>query len=216
MIERIDVDVRTGSRVEQVLEAGNKVVGSFPSKSSSRAATYNCIKQSLVINLAMTVSRLYDKGSRRFSPNDKDLASIPLMIRIVKQKRCQKRIIDTAFRNWFPVDSSEYFRNKSKDDAKTAIDRAIQIYDEKVASAQHRHYRTLLKRLRDSELAHSKLEEYLDRKPTYNHLFHLMAAAREITELLTLAVRGHNIRYSELVASIESNANDFWSKALRP
>lgn len=215
MIERIDVDVRTGSRVEQVLEEGNKIVGCIPVKNNSHAATYNCIKQSLVMNLAMTVARLYDNGSRRFSANDKDIASIPLMIRLVKQKRCQKKIIETAFKNWFPVDTSEHFKNKSRDDAKRAIEKAIQIYEERVSSARHRHYKTLLKRLRDSELAHSKLEEYLDRKPTYNQLFHLMDAARDITELVALAVRGNNIYYSELVVSMNSNANKFWNKALK-
>jgi hypothetical protein len=39
--------------------------------------------------LAITLARLFDRGSKRFHDNYKDIASIPLALRLLRQTRCR-------------------------------------------------------------------------------------------------------------------------------
>lgn len=214
MVSRIQDDVSTGSRAEAVLEKGNEVGGSLLGSNQVHAQTYNCLKQSLVLNIAMTTARLYDQGTKRYHPNHRQLASIPLLVRLLRQKRCREHLVEEAYLTWMPHDTPDELREKCKQNASEAIDKVIDIYRQEIASPRRRHCRKLLKQFRDTEMAHTKLEEYQLLRPTYSQLFQLLSAARGILEAAKFAVSGQPLYLEDMKSGIELNSRDFWNKAL--
>lgn len=83
-------------KIEATLEIGNAIVLKMPDKDIPGVGAYNIIQHSLSFDLAMHIARLFDKGSGRYHANQKDAASIPLMIRLLRQKRCKRMLADRA------------------------------------------------------------------------------------------------------------------------
>jgi hypothetical protein len=84
---------------EAALETANDIVMASPDAERPGPVTYKTVAQSLELNLAMSLARLYDPGSKNWHPNKRDLASIPLIVRLLKQKRCQDELARRA-RAW--------------------------------------------------------------------------------------------------------------------
>jgi hypothetical protein len=90
MIALIEDNVLIGLNIEAALESANDIVSSTTEgKNLYGAECYNTIANSLALNLAITLARPFDSGASRFHPNKRDIASIPLLVRLLTQKRCQ-------------------------------------------------------------------------------------------------------------------------------
>lgn len=211
MVDRIGTNVTTALWAEAILEAGNKKVVASSGMVFLGAIAYNTIVHSLMLSLALSLARLYDIGTRKRHPNERDVASIPLIIRLLKQKRCQERLLDQA-RNWTPhLFGMEEVHARS---CERAIKSAVDAYDKLVSISQGR---AMVKRLRDfrnKQLAHSLMNDVIKALPTYNDLFTLMDVARDVMEHARLAVEGHNEDIKQAERIILEQGDAFWDHAL--
>ncbi|MBX5272621.1 hypothetical protein HJB99_28835 [Rhizobium sp. NLR17b] len=197
-------------RIEATLEAGNNVVGSMEDRSIPGAGTYNTIKQSLGYDLAMHLARLYDVGTRHRHPNERDVASIPLMVRLLRQRRCQAALRNRA-RNGMPENPNRLTMYER--DCMAAIERASQAYSNTFKGEHGRGGLKTLKAFRDTFMAHSLLTD-VEADPRYNQLFKLTDSAREFVEAARLAIDLANSSFDLSEKLFEKDATTFWEAAL--
>lgn len=129
-----DLDIVLAS--EAALETANAIVKATPGAKRPGAHTYNVVAQSLTLNLAMSLARLFDEGAKRFKPNQRDLASIPLIVRLLRQKRCQDALARAA-RAWIPHMPS--IADQQESACRKAATEAIAAYD----AVRQERYRTV-------------------------------------------------------------------------
>lgn len=216
MIEYIYRDVRVGIGVEAALETGNAIVmNELRDKQMDGAECYNTIRQSNTLFLALTLAKLFEMPrprqweSKTNRYNKSDVASIPLMIRLLKQKRCRYALIARA-RKWTPLLSDEQAAACEK-----AIDNAVLEY---VTLKKSYKGRTAIKNLagfRNKMLAHTLLGEAMEKRPSYGDLFLLMDAARDITGYAKFAILGENLSMMDYEEERVRASKVFWSLALK-
>jgi hypothetical protein len=212
MVGRIEKDVRIAQVAEAVLERGNDLIRKDPTARYPGAASYDAIARSLSLNLALTLARLFDQGSKRYADNKKDLASIPLMIRLLRQRRCQEHLIRDA-RNW--TTHIPRLSDRNAEACGRAIEKAIVAYKNLVGTPHSRAMPHRLKRFRNQVLAHSMMFETLKTLPKYADLFHLLAVAAEVLEGALFAVEGKHRDASDFREAYNDSADQFWRFALR-
>jgi hypothetical protein len=213
MILLIEENVRIGLRIEAALETANGIVMSrIDNMSCYGAECYNIVKDCMALNLALTLARLFDSGARRIRPNKRDVASIPLLIRLLRQKRCHDALIARA-RSWTP-----HLPESSDAQAaccERAIKDAIGAYVSLRRTHQGRQAAETLKQFRDKKLAHSLMGTVLKAVPQYRQLFLLMDVARDVTNGAKLAIRGDNLDFKEVEDGWHCESRAFWEPALR-
>lgn len=197
-------------RIEATMEAGNALVPSLPNEGLPGANAFNAIMRSLAVDLAMHLSRLYDVGNRSRHVNNRDVASIPLAIRLLRQKRCQRELKARA-RNWLPgvVGHADRFER----DCATALERVSAKYSETFQGQFGRGGLKTLKAFRDTFMAHSLMTD-VDARPIYNQLFRLTDCAKAFVEDARIAVSGNNSSLDEQERIFLDQANEFWRMAL--
>jgi hypothetical protein len=210
MIPILYRNVVNAIRIEATMEAGNAIVRTMPHKAFPGADAFNAIMQSLAFDLAMHLARLYDVGNRNRPVNARDVASIPLAVRLLRQKRCQKELKLRA-RNWLPHDRS--YASMFEQDCIKALARASVGYSETFKGQFGRSGLKTLKIFRDTFMAHSLMTD-VDRKPFYNQLFRLTDCARDFVEDARLAASGDNSSLEEKERIFLDHARDFWRMAL--
>lgn len=197
-------------RIEATMEAGNALIQTLPEKALPGADAFNTIMQSLAFDLAMHLARLYDVGNRSRHANERDVASIPLAIRLLRQKRCRTALKARA-RNWLP--DSRAYAGIFERDCEKALERVSDNYSETFKGKFGRGGLKTLKAFRDIFMAHSLMKE-LDAKPMYNHLFRLTDSAKAFVEDARLAVSGDNSSLDDQERIFLNSANEFWRMAL--
>ncbi|RJG43724.1 hypothetical protein [Mesorhizobium sp. DCY119] len=197
-------------RIEATMEAGNSVVQAMPDKAFPGADAFNTIMQSLAFDLAMHLARLYDVGSRNRPVNSRDVASIPLAVRLLRQKRCQRELKARA-RKWLPDDRT--FANMFEQDCASALARASAGYADTFRGKFGRSGLKTLKVFRDTFMAHSLMTD-VDVKPIYNQLFRLTDCARDFVGDARLAVSGTNSSLEDQERIFTERAKKFWRMAL--
>ena len=106
MIPLIIENVRIAIKLESALDTGNEVIREIRGDAEHGphwygANCYNTVINSVTLNLALTLAKLFDPGAKRMRPNKRDVASIPLLLRLIKQKRCRSALIKRAH-DWTP------------------------------------------------------------------------------------------------------------------
>lgn len=210
MMPILHQNVVNALRIEATLEAGNEVVGLMPDKQFPGADAYNAIKQSLSFDLAMHLARLYDVGNRSRPVNKRDVASIPLAVRLLRQKRCQT-LLKARARNWLPHNRT--FASVFENDCAKALERASRGYSSTFKGPFGRSGLKTLKVFRDTFLAHSLMTDR-DAKPIYNQLFRLTDCARDFVEDASLAISGENSLLKDHEELFKEEAMKFWRIAL--
>lgn len=218
MIELIKVDVEVGLGVEAALETANNLVMSDRLRGVQfhGADCYNAVSQSMGLFLAITLAKLFEiptlRGlSKATRYNRSDVASIPLMIRLLNQKRIRRRLRGRAM-EWTPA--AKYMSNKNADACSRAIDRSVEAY--RALRRQHagRSAVAKLKKFRDKVLAHSLMGEALKARPIYRELFLLMDVARDVTQHARLAISGIHVDLKETEEILVDTSQAFWKPAL--
>lgn len=197
-------------RIETTMEEANSIVQSLPDKRFPGALAFNAIMQSLAFDLAMHLARLYDVGNRNRPVNGRDVASIPLAVRLLRQKRCQTALKLRA-RGWLPHDRS--FASVFENDCARALERASTGYSDTFKGKFGRGGLKTLKTFRDTFMAHSLMTD-VDVKPIYFQLFRLTDCARDFVEDARLALSGDNSSLKEQEEIFADEARDFWRMAL--
>lgn len=224
MMPLIRVNIEQSLRIEATLDAGNKVIGELQDREFPGAQAYNVIKGSLTFDLALHVARLFDARPVRYRnrksgkleyagkhPNVRDEASIPLMIRLLRQKRCQEALIERA-RNWHPT-HDDWSKRLYAADCERTIGRALAGYGGLYRGKYGRSGIAELKKLRDTAIAHSSIKP-AEWNVIYNHLFRLVDDAREIVEAANVAIAGHSLDLKRLEEDFVDEASEFWERAL--
>ena len=192
------------------MEVGNNTVGEMTDRNFPGASAYNRIMRSLAYDLAMHLARLYDIGSKKHHPNKRDVASIPLAFRLLRQQRCKSALSQRA-RTWLPHNTS--FAGTSERDCLKAIERALESYSETMKGRQGRRVVTTLKEFRDVFMAHSLMKDS-DANPIYNQLFRLTDCARDFVQDARLAIEGKANDLKEQERILAADARRFWRMAL--
>lgn len=217
MIRLINIDVQVALGTEAALEAANReVMGDLKDVKFYGADCYNSVKQSMSIFLAITLAKLFEtptlrgmsKGTRF---NKSDVASIPLMIRLLKQQRC-KAILRLRAANWTPQIPEMTSRQIAACDR--AIERAIESYEKLTRTLAGRRAVAKLKKFRDKVVAHTLLGVAIKAAPTYREMFLLMDVARDVTEQARLAIDGIHVDLSDVEESLTEVSTAFWQPAL--
>ena len=215
MIGLIAVDVHVGLGVEAALETANEMAtGPLRNIPFYGADCYSAVRQSMALFLAITLAKLFEtpslrgqsKGSRF---NESDVASIPLLIRLLKQGRCRKRLSNRA-RLWKPTNVPDIHARSCE----RAIDKAVNAYAALRRKRSAREAIAKLKKFRDKMLAHSLLGPALQERPKYRELFLLMDAAREVTEHAQLAIEGIHLDLADVENKLTKMSRAFWEPAM--
>lgn len=208
MVASLEENIKIALGTKAVLESGNRIIKLNPQRKCPGASAYDTIHQSLTINLALSLARIFDPGTKSRHPNKRDIASIPLIIRLLKQRRCQKALTKRA-KLWVP--GIPHFEEIQAKGCQRAIDKAISSYAKlKKIKPAHR-----LRNLRNYQLAHSMMRDMLEKIPTYNDLFFLMDIARDVTQSSMLAINGENVRFKDYERISLNKADRFWEEALK-
>lgn len=219
MAEVIETEVRSAICVETALEGANKIVasGELTSKSVAGAECYNIVKHSLTSALAMSLSKLFDlpqprKGESKASCyNRSDIVSIPLLVRLLRQRRVQDALCDRA-REWLP--SAMGGGDSSAQDCLREVHQAIEAFDRLNAPDTHVVDMAQLREFRHRYLAHLLLKDALEILPRYADLFRLMDVAQDVMTHARLAITGVNIDLREFEEFRAEEAEKFWRPAL--
>lgn len=203
----LEINLRWALRIEAALEVGNDMVGELADKAFPGAAAYNTIKRSLSYDLALHVARLFDKGVLRVKPNKRDVASIPLMVRLIRQKRCHDALVKIAGETHPHLGMGAIFaRNCSE-----AIERASAAYSGVFRGQFGASGIRAIKLVRDNHLAHSLMKD-VDHDVIYHQVFRLVKDATTIVEAASIAILGSAPQMEESKARYRAEAHEFWTQ----
>jgi len=212
MIALIVENVEIGLGVQAVLESANAIVqADYKGGDSYTAHCYKAIQNCVALNLALTLARLFDPGARAFHPNKRDVASIPLMTRLLAQKRCRKVLAERAKR-WTPNLSG--MEQVHAETCEKQIEAALKSYAELRRTKEAQDAVGTLRRFRDKKLAHSLMNVMLDALPRYDQLFLLMNIARDVAGHAKLAIQGDSLDLADVEQERRRQADAFWRPAL--
>jgi hypothetical protein len=210
-------EVRIGLEVRSSLETANRLVLANKGKRFDAADCVNAIQSSQAMFLALTMAKLFEmprpkRGethARRY--NRSDAASIPLFVRLIRQKRTRAHFAKMA-EKWTPMLRSSKAKNAR--DCSNAIDRAVAVYDALRRSAAGRAAMLRLRSFRNNRLAHSLLISSRRVRSRYGEIFLLVDAARDIMGHAILAIEGRHADLADYEERKMLQAKAFWEAAL--
>lgn len=218
MLIPIRRDVKFALKVEAALEEGNRVViGRAEWGQFEGSGCYNTLKDTTSLLLTLLLAKLFELPRPRpdESPakrhNRSDVASIPLMLRLMKQRRCRRTLLAEA-RLWTP--SIEDFADTNEKVCAQAIDASVSMYSDLKRQLDGRHALRTLTTFRNTLLAHNLLDAAMRVLPTYNQLFLLTDVARNVVDHAQLAIEGDNLDLMDFEEGEVKSAKVFWNAAL--
>ncbi|MDQ0467011.1 AbiU2 domain-containing protein [Labrys wisconsinensis] len=217
MLPLIVENVRISIQLESMLETGNEVIGEIRGGEANGphwygAHCYNTVINSVILNFALSLAKLFDPGTKRIHPNKRDVASIPLLLRLMKQKRCQAALVARS-RQWTSEMGSIVQHHEAI--AQREIDEALAAYAKLTRAHSGRAAAATLKTFRDKKLAHSLIDPALKSLPRFEQLFFLLNTAMEIIAHVRLAVTGQNWQPEGFRKEARRQGKAFWSPAIK-
>ena len=224
MTDGIIEDVEWAIDLQTALEAGNNTIreiqGDGPALSFYGAYGYEAIRFGLTVSLVLTLAKLFDpaklfvsraKKGTRWRANKSDIVSIPLLVRLLKQRRCQAFLGKHA-RGWTPT--LDHMETVHEESAIGAANVAVAAYEDFRRTREGRSAARILKIFRNHNLAHRLLDKSAP-APQYRELFLLLDVAAKVAEKARLAVTGvsWDVEDSRDVRTMHSKA--FWDPAIR-
>jgi hypothetical protein len=222
MSDGVVEDVEEALALQTALEAGNDTIreirGSGPPLSFYGAHAYEAIKRGLTISLALTLAKLFDpatlyvsraKNGRRGSVNKSDIISIPLLLRLLKQRRCQA-FLGREARGW----NAALGHAVNRATAISAANAAVAAYADFRRTQKGRSAARILKTFRNHHLAHRLLDKRAP-LPRYRDLFLLLEVAARVAEKARLAVTGVSWDVEESGDVWKTHCKAFWGPALK-
>jgi hypothetical protein len=218
MIALINTELRIALEVKASLEAANSLIrGELLGKHYDGASCFTSIQGSQSMFLALTLAKLFEMPKRKRGEtyarryNRSDAASIPLLIRLLKQRRA-RTVLQERARRWTPqmrTLSETHARN-----CEAAIEAAIAAYNSLSRTGAGRGALLRLRAFRNKILAHLLLNASRRIRPTYSQLFLLLDAARNVTGHALLAIDGLNVDFKDVEKQRERRSMAFWKTAL--
>ena len=221
MVKAIHRDLERALAVEAALEEANAIVNATPDQVRPGPSTYAVVANSLAFDLAMTLARLFEPiqtegrkgGGKRPLPYKSERATIPLIVHLLKQKRCRDELATRA-RQWIPhmpsmADSQEAACRK-------ACGEAVEAYATLRRDSDNRRGVARLNAIRNDVFAHALRNEFEGPGPQYRQLFRLADTARDVVAAALFAIQGHDVDFLDVERIRREDAQRFWGHALRP
>lgn len=216
MLEHVQRDVYWALEIEVAMEAANEVIqAGLKGKLFYGATTFNVVSSAMAIQLSLALAKLFEVPTPRQGQsqaramNGSDVASLPLLVRLLKQKRCRDHYVALS-RGWsFAIGQQA---NSSPSEVDDLLDQVFTRYG---AARRDRRYQLALSRVREfrnNRVAHSLLRGHTP--PIYNDLHMLMDLARDTLQDIRLAMTGINSDLLEKERFRRDEAHHFWSAAL--
>jgi len=217
MVELVEREVRIGLEVRASLETANDLIRKLHGKPYLAAGCVDSIQGSQAMHLALTLAKLFEMPrprngethARRY--NRSEAASIPLLIRLIRQRRVRAHFASAA-RRWTP--QIPEFADKHARDSLDAFDRAIESYASFCGSRAGRSAILRLRSFRNKLLAHLLVTRPSQVRSTYRDIFLLLTAAQEVVEHSALAINGHNLDLGAYERDKVLRAKAFWEVSL--
>lgn len=221
MVKAINRDLERALAIEAALEEANRIVTATPDQVRPGPATYATITASLATDLAITLARLFEPmqtderkgGGKRPLPYKSERATIPLIVHLLRQKRCRDELAKRA-REWIP--SMPWIADSQEAACRKASAEAVEAYAALRRDHECRQGITRLTALRNNGIAHTLWTAPDKPGPHYRQLFRLADTAREVVEAALLAIEGSNADFLAVEEIRREDATRFWEHALRP
>ncbi len=217
MVKLIDAQTRIALEVRASLETANALILEQSGRQFDAAACVTSIQGSQAMFLTLTLAKLFEMPRRRRGEtyarryNRSDAASIPLLLRLMRQQRARAFFAAKA-RRWTPMLASSEDKNARA--FNDAIDRALSAYDALRKSKAGRAAILSLRRFRNNLLAHLLIIPKRGVNPTYGEIFRLVDIAREVSGHARLAIEGVNTDLPGYEGEKVRAAKAFWEAAL--
>jgi hypothetical protein len=221
IVKAIHRDLERALAIEAALEEANRIVNATPDQVRPGPETYATITGSLSIDLAITLARLFEPmqteerkgGGKRPLPYKSERATIPLIVHLLRQKRCRDELAKRA-RQWIP--SMPWIADSQEAACRKACAEAVEAYAALRRNHEGRQGVARLTALRNNGIAHTLRTAPKKPGPRYRQLFRLADTARQVVEAALLAIDGHNADFLRVEEIRREDATRFWGHALRP
>ncbi|RUV75896.1 MAG: hypothetical protein EOR30_17235 [Mesorhizobium sp.] len=218
MVELVERELRTAIQLEMSLETANNIVkAELHGHRFYGAECYDTVKLATQLYLAIVLAKLFEEPrpkpgeSIAKKANRSDVASIPLMLRLLGQKRCVRKLVTEAGL-WQSFRSSADQTNAAAAERHAAA--ALSRYRELRRSRDGGLALAKLSAFRNEWLAHLLLKQSEKNVPKYDQLFLLVDAARDIIGATKFAVKGSNLELTDWEKERSRISNAFWNPAL--
>jgi hypothetical protein len=213
MVPYLSRDVELAIATQETLQAANEAVKRLAASKRSfwSIACLDLITQSLGLELVLILARLFDPGAKGRHPNQKDIASIPLLLRLLTQKRSQEYFINRTH-PWFSEAQAQALTFPIR--CSQALTHVGKLYGRGKKRIEVRRALKILKYFRDKRLAHNILGALDNLRPTYDQLFALTEFACEVLKPAIFAVQGTDYRFEAIHEFWKGQAGHLWHRAI--
>lgn len=209
MASRVWEDTEFALAIEAALVSSNSIIGKSE-RQSYGARCYNVVHQSMIAHLVVVAARLFDPAPKHKRPYNTDIASVPLLAHLLKQKRCQDELLTRA-RDWTP--SIPSLADANERSCQKAIDAALSAFYDFRNTRLGAGSLKRLKGFRDTVVAHS-LRGAFEYKIKHQELHEFVTVATTFTEQARLAIDGHHIDSAAERRELKRVSDAFWKPAL--
>lgn len=192
-------DVTIALENEATMASGNAAVARMRGPKRYGARSFNAIQRALTMDLALTLARIFDEGGS-------DVASIPKLIRLLRDPTCKDEIRRQAA-EWVPGLS-----DLNSEVAGRRIASAVEEYQALQSGA--RAELNALRAFRTDKLAHSLPDAPQKPVPRFQDLSRLLNAAASIIAHVQFAILDAEWEPSDTSEAVAHEADEFWKHAL--
>jgi hypothetical protein len=224
-------DVTTAVRSHAVMEAANDTIPNGLNASHTVLAdTYFAVQDALTLKLVMDLARIFDLSRGRFSPEEQDKASIPVLAALLQIPDVQNGLEQKAAAEWFPgvahvgtVGSAppgvvekavktleEDYRSEDRDLCRKATTDFLALAERlEMKGSEDEIALGRVRKFRDHRLAHSLFDKEPEALPRYADLSLLLDRAKEAATHASLAVEGLSIDFRDQARNDRQNAEGY-------
>ncbi len=195
IVSILEHDIQAAVEMKAVLQSWSAEVEkqSAGERRFRNAAMINLAGNAIALQLAITLARIFDRGNKWRHDNQKNIASIPLAFRFLRQQRCKKYLINRRH-EWF--DDAPSLAVRFPASCKEAISRAMDAYHGWAAKKPHAPALHRLLQHRNSSLAHNLFDSDRSYRPYYGDLYALTDWASTILVDVLYAVTSARHNYA--------------------
>jgi len=218
MLKAIEKETRDAIWAKATLEVGNDIVmAHYHGQVFAGADCYNVLRNSTQTALILSLCKLFERPRGRQGQseaaafNRSDLASIPVFLHLLKQKRCRARFAEKASFGW--NGSSLATSNRLESDCLAALQRCDETA-RRLRSSDGRRAAATLSAFRDNHVAHLYTQPRPWNANRYNELFLLLDIAANLVSHACIVFEGRNLDFKEREHLWMEEARAFWKPAL--
>jgi hypothetical protein len=205
----VKVNIENVMALDAALSTANDEIGRLnaacpPKKAWYGAHCYTVIHYGLAMSLALILARLFDEGSPRFPLDQRDVASLPLLVHLLGKPSMRAQLMEDA-RSW-PVDGSQRVIDKIHD--------AIGQWKQLAESESGKTALNALKDFRNKRLAHTLNKPMDTAGPRYLDLITLRDTALRIASDARFAIEGVSWEPFDFLEERIRQGRAFWRPAI--